>query len=127
VTIDNITNAIANEKIAGLQATTQQAQIASTERVASLEAQRDAFIAETNRSKLPIYIQSMIAVGPASYLLNYFLWAKVTGSSVGCSGHTLPGTCGIFITDPIDTNMVSIVAVVVGFYFLHSIAGMFKS
>lgn len=119
-TINNITNAIANEKIAGIQATTQEAKIASDERVAALQAQRDVFIAEANRSKLPIYIQSAIAAGPTSYILKYFLWDKVLGSFVGCSGHTEPGTCGIFITDPIDANMVVIVSIVVGFYFLHS-------
>lgn len=111
-TIDNFTNAIANEKIAGLQATTQQAQIASTERVASLEAQRDAFIAEVNRSKLPIYIQSAIAAGP-TFILGKIFFYDETGF----------GTTTI----PIDSPLWNVIMVVVGFYFLHSIAGMFKS
>lgn len=105
-TIDNITNAIANEKIEGLKQTTQQAQIASAERVASLEAQRDAFIAETNRSKLPIYIQSAIAAGP-TFILGKIFFYDETGF----------GTTTI----PIDSPLWNVIMVVVGFYFLHSI------
>lgn len=105
-TIDNITNAIANEKIEGLKQTTQQAQIASAERVAALEAQRDAFIAETNRSKLPIYIQSAIAAGP-TFILGKIFFYDETGF----------GTTTI----PIDSPLWNVIMVVVGFYFLHSI------
>lgn len=105
-TIDNITNAIANEKIEGLKQTTQQSQIASAERVAALEAQRDAFIAETNRSKLPIYIQSAIAAGP-TFILGKIFFYDETGF----------GTTTI----PIDSPLWNVIMVVVGFYFLHSI------
>lgn len=111
-TIDNITNAIANEKIAGMQATTQQAQIASTERVASLEAQRDAFIAETQKSKLPIYTQTALAAGPV-FILNKIFFYDETGF----------GTTTI----PINSPLWQVIMVVVGFYFLHSMASMFKS
>lgn len=104
-TIDNITNAIANEKIAGIAATTQQAQIASAERVAGLEAQRDLMVAEVNRSKLPIYVQSALASGPVFILGKIFFYDE-TGF----------GTTTI----PIDSPLWNVIMVVVGFYFLHS-------
>lgn len=119
-TIDNITNAIANEKIAAIGATTQQVQIASTERVASLEAQRDAFIAETNRSKVPIYVQACLASAVVVTIWKLLVWDKVIGSIVGCSGRTEPGTCISFTTDGIDLNLWWVMIAVVGFFTLHS-------
>lgn len=110
--VTSVSNAIANEKIAGLQATTQQAQIASTERVAALEAQRDALIAESNKSMWPIWIQSALAAGP-TFILGKIFFYDETGF----------GTTNI----PSDSPLWSVIMVVVGFYFLHSIAGMFKS
>jgi hypothetical protein len=111
-TINGITNAIANEKIAALSATTQQAQIASAERVAALEAQRDALISESNKSSLPIIIQSLIASGPTFILCKIFFYDE-TGF----------GTTNI----PNDSALWNVIMVVVGFYFLHSVASMFKS
>jgi hypothetical protein len=111
-TINGITNAIANEKIAGLNATTQQAKIASDERVLALQAQRDAFIAEASQSKLPIITQTLIASGPTFILCKIFFYDE-TGF----------GTTSI----PVNSPLWQVIMVVVGFYFIHSIAGMFKS
>lgn len=119
-TIDNITNAIANEKIEGLRQTTQQAQIASAERVSLLQAQRDALIAESNRSKAPIYVQSTLASIVIIVLAKLMVWDKVVASFVGCNGHTEPGTCMMFNTDLLDPNMWWMMMAVVGFYTLHS-------
>jgi hypothetical protein len=110
-TINGITNAIANEKIAALTATTQQAQIASQERVATLQAQRDALITETSVSKLPIYIQTLIAAGPAFILCKIFFYDET-----GFGTTTIPN----------DSSLWNVIMVVVGFYFLHSVASMFK-
>jgi Ni/Fe-hydrogenase subunit HybB-like protein len=108
-TINGITNAISNEKIAALTATTQQEQIASQERVASLQAQRDALIAETRVSKLPIFIQTAIAAGPAFILCKIFFYDELGF-----------GTTEI----PNNSNLWNVIMVVVGFYFLHSVADM---
>ena len=104
-TINNITNAISNEKIAAINATTDQERVAAQERVASLQAQRDALIAESNRSKLPIYIQSLIAIGPTVFLTKVFIYDKVL--SLGS-------------TDRLDPNLWNVVMVVLGFYFISS-------
>jgi len=105
-TVDGITTAIANEKIAALNATTDQERIVSQERVASLQVQRDVFIAETQKSKLPIYIQSAMASGVAFILCKIFFYDE-TGF----------GTTNI----PNDSNLWNVIMVVVGFYFLHAI------
>lgn len=109
--INSITSAITNEKIAALTATTQQDQIASAERVAALQAQRDALIAETNKSNLPIYIQSAMAL-PIVFILGKLYMYDDAGF----------GTTSI----PNDSNQWKVIMIVVGFYFLHSIASIFK-
>lgn len=116
--INHITDAISNEKIAGLNAKTQQEQIASGERQRTLEARRDLMIAEAGTSRLNIYVRSLLALGPAAVLLKIFLWDKVIGSFVGCSGVTAPGTCKSFLTDALDANLWTVITAVVGFYFL---------
>lgn len=120
-TINGITNAISNEKIAALNATTQEEQIAASERVATLQAQRDVLISDLSVSRLDIYLRSLIALGPTSYLLKIFLWDKVIGSFSHCSGTTAPGTCITFDTDPIDPNLWNVIMVIIGFYFLHAV------
>jgi hypothetical protein len=104
-TISGITNAISNEKIAALNATTQQEQVAATERVATLQAQRDLLIAQSNKSILPTLIAFSFAIGPMIYLNKIFIWDKVL--QMGS-------------TDPLDPHLWQVVMVILGFYFLHS-------
>jgi cadmium resistance protein CadD (predicted permease) len=117
--INHITDAISNEKIALINAKTQEEQIAVTERVKTLEAKRDLMIAEAGASRLNIWVRSFIALGPASFLLKVFLYDKVIGAFLGCSGKTAPGTCGTFVTDPLDPNLWQVISIVLGFYFLY--------
>ncbi|HEX4850311.1 MAG TPA: hypothetical protein VFV08_05855 [Puia sp.] len=118
--INGITDAIANERIAALEANTAQAKIKAEENIATLQAQRDALVAESNRSKLPIIIQSLIAVGPSLYILKYYAWDKVLGSFVGCTGKVV---CPWFVTDGLNTQMTAVLTAVVGFYFITNIFG----
>jgi hypothetical protein len=119
-TIDNITNAISNEKIAQINAVTDQEKVAAQERISALQSARDVLVEDTKHSNLDIYIRSAIGAGVASYIVKYFAWDKVVGSFVGCNGHTDPGTCMIFQTDGLDVNMVLVMSVAIGFYFVHS-------
>lgn len=105
-TINGITSAIANEKLAQITATTEKERILSGERVSTLEARRDVLIADAAHGSLDIWIRSSIAIGPALYLLKIFLWDKVLGA----------WTYGT--TDPLDPNLWQVVMVVLGFYFL---------
>jgi hypothetical protein len=107
-TINGITNAITNEKIAAITATTQEAQIGANERVATLQQQRDVLIADAAHSNLDLYLRSFIAFGPGCYILKIFLWDKVLGSWTNGS------------TDPLDVNLWQVVMVILGFYFLSA-------
>lgn len=115
--INKLTDAISNQKIAAINATTEQDRIRANENVLTLQARRDVMIAESAHSKLNIYIRALITIGPASLLLKVFLWDKVIGSLVGCS-QAARGTCGVFTTDSLDENLWQVVMVVLGFYFL---------
>jgi len=105
-TINGITNAISNEKIALITATTQQEQIAANERINALQQRRDVLIADAAHGSLDIWIRSMIAIGPAMYLFKIFAIDKVFGFIF----HTR--------TDTLDPNLWNVVMVVLGFYFL---------
>ena len=117
-TVDGITSAIANEKIALIGAKTDQERIASQERIAALTARRDVLVAEapTQAGIINAWLRALAAAGPIAIILKLSLWDKVIGSLVGCSGKTLPGTCGMFITDPVDPHIWYGVTCVLAFY-----------
>lgn len=121
-TINGITSAIANEKLAVITAGTEKERIGAQERVSTLEARRDVLIADASHGSIDIWIRALCAIGPAGYLVKIFLWDKVVGSIVGCVGRTEPGTCTSYTTDPLDPNLWQVVMVVLGFYFLSETA-----
>ena len=117
-TINGITTAISNEKIALITAKTDDQRIASTERIDALRQRRDVLIAEAGASRLNIIVRSAMGFSVAIVLAKLFVWDKVIGSLVGCSQAPV-GTCGIFVTDPLDDNQWHVIMVVIGFYFLY--------
>lgn len=125
-TVNGITQAISNEKIALINATTEREKIEINERITSLSAQRDVLVADSAKSSVDMWMRVFAAVGPVSYITKVFLWDKVIGSFAGCSGHTAPGTCEIFTTDPVTADQWYVVLIVLGFYFVHSTVGLFK-
>lgn len=106
-TINGITGAISNEKIALINAKTAQEQIEIGERIAALQSRRDLMIAESAHSNINAYIRAGIAIGPMTFLLKVFLWDKVLGAL----------TAGR--TDALDANLWNVIMAVVGFYFLY--------
>jgi hypothetical protein len=106
--LNGITAAIANEKIAALNATTAQDQIVANEKVQTLQAQRDLMISDSQHSNIDLWMRTLVAIGPASYLCKIFLWDKVLQEYTH-------GT-----TDPLDPNLWQVVMVVLGFYFLYA-------
>ena len=120
-TINGITNAISNAKIAQINATTEEARIAAAEQVQTLQARRDVLIAEAGSgSRVNLWMRVALAIGPAAILLKVFLWDKVIGSFVGCSQAPV-GTCGKFVTDPLDANLWQVITIVLGFYFVSEV------
>jgi hypothetical protein len=108
-TINGITNAITNEKIAALNAKTDQERIAAEERVTSLQAQRDVLIADSAHSNLDIWMRTIIASGPAFILCKIFFYDKL--------GY---GTTDIASNDP----LWNVIMAVIGFYFLNSMVSI---
>jgi hypothetical protein len=120
-TINGITNAISNAKIAQINATTEEARIAAAEQVQTLQARRDVLIAEAGSgSRINLWMRVALAIGPCSVLVKVFLWDKVIGSLVGCS-QAPAGTCGTFTTDPLDANLWQVITIVLGFYFVSEV------
>lgn len=104
-TINGITNAITNEKIAALNAKTDQERVAAEERVTSLQAQRDVLIADSAHSNLDVWVRTIIASGPAFILCKIFFYDEL----------------GLGETDiPATSPLWAVIMVVVGFYFLNS-------
>jgi hypothetical protein len=108
--VNALTAAISNEKIAAITATTDAERIKSQERVAQMQQQRDVLIADAQHSNLDIYMRTLIALGPASYLLKIFLWDKVLGSWTNGS------------TDVISPELWQTVMIILGFYFVSGTA-----
>lgn len=106
-TVNGITNAITNEKINLAQAQNQSDQIAASERIATLQAQRDIMIAEAGSSKLNAIVRGCIGGSVAILLMKLYVYDKALGQWTG--GHT----------DALDPNLWTVVTATIGFYFLY--------
>jgi hypothetical protein len=104
-TINGITNAISNERLAAITARTDEEKIASDERIKSLEAKRDVLIAEVGHSNWDLIIRVIMSLGPAFYLSKILIFdaALHLGS-----------------TDAVAPEIWNYITAVVGFYFLYS-------
>src|SRR5260221_10731581 len=104
-TINSITNAIANEKIALLKAQTEEDKTAAQERINTLEAKRAALLADSQHSSLDMWVRAGLAVAPAAYITKIFIWDK----------ELKLGT-----TDSVTTHQWQVLMAVVGFYLIYS-------
>lgn len=109
-TVNGITNAIANERIAGLNATTDQERIASQERVNTLQARKEVLLANSG-NPFTKFIMFGFGVGPLILLTKIYVWDKAFGQWT--SGHT----------DRLDDNLWWIIIAQIGFYFLANTFG----
>lgn len=126
---NNITNAIANERIKLINAKTEEERIASQERINTLQARRDVLLAESH-SPWNGLMRFILALGPAAILLKFLFWDKVVGSLSGCAGDVgslNTASCGTFKTDSLDANQWWVVTAVVGFYFLSEAVRKLRS
>lgn len=106
-TVQGITSAITNEKIHLASSQNESDRIASQERIATLQAKRDIMLAESGSSRLNAIIRACIGGSVAFLLAKIFVWDKALGTYT--SGHT----------DPLDSNLWSVVMATIGFYFLY--------
>lgn len=105
-TLQTISNNLSNEKIALINAKTDQERIASAEKIGALQAQQAVLVADSQRSSIDIWIRALFALPPAIYLAKLYVYDKVL--SLGS-------------TDPLSDMMTQTLWIVLGFYFLHSI------
>lgn len=118
-TVNGITNAISNQKIAALKAKTDEERIAAEERLKVLVARRDTLMDAQSRSKFPIIVQSLLGLIAVIILAKMGVWDKVVGSFLGCAGEAgkFPG-CETFRTDPLGTELATLVGGSLAFYLL---------
>lgn len=108
-TVNGITNAISNERIALLNAKTDQERIASEEKIATLQAQRDVLVEDAKHSNFDIWIRGAFTAGPIFVLNKIFIWDKAF------DGTTL-----------LSDQLWNVIYIVIGFYFVHSTAALFR-
>lgn len=110
--INGITAEISNAKIAAINAMTEQERISAQERVSTLQAQRDVLIADASHSNIDMWMRTAIAFGPMLVLNKIFVYDKVMGLGTTEIGN------GDYIWN--------VIMVVLGFYFVSSVVGIFK-
>jgi hypothetical protein len=128
-TVNHVTDALANEKIAVVNATTEQERIAAQERVNTLTLRRDVLINEGRFTRLNVVMRFAIACCVLVILAKILVWDKSVGPFFGCVGKlTTPEAleCRQFVTDALDPNLWHLIMVVVGFYFLSEAATILR-
>jgi len=118
--VDKLTAAISNERIALINATTDRERIEIQERINSLNAQRDVLMEDSKRSSIDMWLRTAAAIAPILVISKLLAWDKVVGSLAGCVGKNTPPSCAIFTTDPIPSEQLWFCLVVYGFLFVHS-------
>ena len=115
-TINSITNAIANQKIAQINAKSEDEKTLADERIKSLEATRDVLVAEAAHSNLDVWIRGLLTLGPAFWVTKIFVW---------------DASLHLGSTDAVSPDLIKLMFWVFGFYFLHagatSVARIIKS
>ena len=105
-TVNGITTAISNERIAKINAVTDQEKVVIDERIKTLEAQRDVLIADSTHSNLDLNMRTILAAGPAFILGKVFIWDK--------------GFAWYDASTTISPDLWNVIMVTIGFYFLHN-------
>lgn len=110
-TLNGITAAISNERIALISATTDREKLEIGERLGALQAQQAVLVADSTRSSADIWMRLAMALPPALYVAKIFVWDKMLG---------------LGSTDGLAPQEWYLVYVAYGFYFVHSTVSMFK-
>jgi hypothetical protein len=110
-TVNGVTAAISNEKIAQINATTDVDRIAAGERIAALQATQAVLVAESVKSKVPAYVQLLMTLPWVLYIGKVVVWDKLLNWGS---------------TDTLSPQEWYLCYVVYGFWFVHTTVGMFK-
>ncbi len=116
-------NKIEDLKMAKLTATTNEQHMNIDAQIAEEHDRAQVLIAEAG-SRLNAIIRGLLAFGPMVYLQKVFVWDKVVGSFTGHS--CFHDVCSVFNTDALDSNLWTVVTVVLSFYFVYDMAASFR-
>lgn len=123
--ITNLTTRIVELKTARLKEENDVKKAEINQEIQENEARKSVLIAEAgNRiaSTITASLRATITIGPALYVLKYYLYDKVIGSLYGCTGPSaaVNKACSTFRTDPLSTEMAAVLTAVLMFYFVTS-------
>jgi len=105
--VTTVSKAIADARIAAINAKTQEEKVAADERVRTLEARRDVLIAEAGVSRANVFMRTLIAAPVAILFWKIFVYDKALGQWTGGR------------TDALSAELWQVISVVIGFYFLY--------
>jgi len=111
--LESITKAIASVQLEKARAQTDEKRINAEERVKTLEAKRDVLIAESG-DKINRLVRALMAIPVVILLWKLIVFDNVFGQWLG------------WATPQLSDDLWYIVLVVIGFYFVDSIAARFK-
>lgn len=128
--INHVTDALTNEKIALANAQTDKERIAAQERVNTLTLKRDTMIAEAATSKINVRMRAAMAACVLVVLAKILIWDHSVGPFFGCVGKITDAAqvaaCHMFTTDALGSDIWQVIMIVIGFYFLSEVATFFK-
>lgn len=115
-TINNITKAISDEKIAQINATSDVEKTQISAKIDQLQSQRDVLIANSNSGIgwIDEIIRFGLAVPLIAYVNKLVLYDKVIGS------------WGTYSTDGLGTTELTVLSAILGYLFLYSAMKIFK-
>lgn len=111
-TVNSVASAISNERISLINATTDRERNEIQERISALQATASALAAESAKSSIPMFVQLLMTLPWALYMLKVVVWDKLLGWGS---------------TDTLSPQEWYLCYVVYGFWFVHSIVGVAKS
>lgn len=118
--IRDVISKISDLKIAQVQASTDQERIHIDAQIAESHDRLAVLQAEAG-SRINAIMRFLLALGPMVFLVKVFIFDKVIGSFLG---YAKGGS--MFATDPLDSNLWSVVTAVLAFYFVYDMAASWR-
>lgn len=118
--IANVIAKISDLQIAKVQASTDTERLHVDGQIAEAHDRMMVLQAEAG-NRINAIIRGLLAFGPMVYLNKVFVFDKVIGSFFG---QALGGS--VFNTDSLDSNLWTVVTVVLSFYFIYDLAASWR-
>lgn len=110
-TVNTVSNNLSNERINLQNATTDRERNEIQERISALNATQAVLVAESAKSKVPVYVQMLATLPWVLYIAKVVIWDKMLGWGS---------------TPTLSPQEWYLCYLVYGFWFVHNTVGMFK-